>query len=314
MSAGRSRAVDLTKLMLAMMVVGIHANPLIWAGRPATLAGAEGLFRLGVPVFLVFNGYFLHGAIAAGRGWRVVRRVAALYLLWMVLYLPVYWRLLPTLDGWEALRFALFGYWHLWYLSGLAMAAAVLVAARGLSDRALGVLALVTWAGGVAVTYGKALDLAHLPPVFSDPLSPNRNALLLCLPYAAFGVLMARRGLAGRIAPRRAGLMVAVGAAAVVGESFLLGGLPVGVAHDTLASLAIAAPALALWALALPGRVPGRLAGDLANGIYFLHVAFVALLFRLTDLPAPVVWAMAVAGSVGVTLVLRRAGLARRLF
>jgi surface polysaccharide O-acyltransferase-like enzyme len=314
MSARRSRAVDLTKLALAVMVVGIHANPLVWAGRPATLAGAEGLFRLGVPVFLVFNGYFLQGAIVAGRGWQVVRRVAGLYLLWMLLYLPIYWRLLPTLDGWEALRFALLGYWHLWYLSGLAMAAAVLVAARRMSDRALLALALLTWAGGVAVTYGQALDLLHLPPLFSDPLSANRNALFLCLPYAAFGVLIARRGLAGQVAPRRAGLVAVAGMAAVIGESFLLGALPVGVAHDTLASLAIAAPALALWALASAARVQGRLAGDLANGTYFLHVGFVALLFRLTDLPAYAVWALAVAGSILLTLALRRAGLARHLF
>jgi surface polysaccharide O-acyltransferase-like enzyme len=313
MAAGRARAVDQLKLAMALMVVGIHANPFAGLGHSANLLTGEGLYRLAVPVFLVFNGYFLHSAIASGRGWQVVRHVLVLYLIWMALYLPVYWRLLTSLDPWrQALLFGL-GYWHLWYLAGLAIAGAILVALRHAPDRALLALALSTWAAGVAIPWLRALDLVTVPAVFADPLSPNRNALFLCLPYAALGLVMARQDWPSHIPRRMAGLAALAGMAALLAESVLLSRLPQGVSHDTLASLGLAAPALALWALASPAEAGTRLTADLANGLYFLHVAFVALLFRHTDLSHPVIWTLAVAGSVCLTLLLQRTGLARRL-
>ncbi|WP_395540239.1 acyltransferase family protein [Neotabrizicola sp. sgz301269] len=313
MAAGRAYAVDLLKLAMALLVVGIHANPFADLGRTAILLTGEGFYRLAVPVFLVFNGYFLHAAIVSGRSWRVVRHVLALYLIWMALYLPVYWKLLMGLEPWRQGLLLALGYWHLWYLMGLAIAAALLVALRQISDRALFALAGLTWAIGAAIPYLRALDLISIPDVFADPLSPNRNALFLCLPYAALGLLMARQDWPAKVSNRAAGVAALVGIAAVVTESLLLARLPQSVSHDTLASLALAAPALALWALTAPGAAQTRLTADLANGLYFLHVGFVALLFRHTDLSNPVVWLLAVAGSVVVTLVLRRTGLARHL-
>ncbi|WP_225026584.1 acyltransferase [Xinfangfangia pollutisoli] len=314
MAAERSRAVDLLKLVLALMVVGIHANPFADLGRSVNLLTGEGIYRLGVPVFLVFNGYYLQGALASGRGRALLARVARLYLIWMLLYLPIYWRLAMHLSWPELLRFALFGYWHLWYLAGLTFAVAVLLALRQASDRALLALALLTWAGGVAVTWGMAADLLHPGQPFRDPLLPARNPLFLCLPYVTFGLLIARRGLVSRVPARLASAAALLGVLAVIGESFAISRMGVPTSHDALASLGLAAPALALWALALPGRTQGRLTGDLANGLYFLHVGFVALLIRHTDLHHALVWALAVAGSVALTLILRRTGLARHLF
>jgi surface polysaccharide O-acyltransferase-like enzyme len=313
MAARRARAVDQLKLAMALLVVGIHANPFADLGRTANLLTGEGLYRLAVPVFLVFNGYFLQAAIASGRGWQVVRHVLVLYLIWMALYLPVYWRLLTSLDPWRQVLLFGLGYWHLWYLAGLAIAAAILVALRHAPDRALLALALATWAAGAAIPWLRALDLLTVPAFFADPLSPNRNALLLCLPYAAMGLVMARQDWPSRVPRRLAGLAALAGIAALLVESLLLARLPQGVSHDTLASLGLAAPALALWALASPAETGTRLTADLANGLYFLHVAFVALLFRYTDLPHPVVWALAVSGSLCLTLLLHRTGLARRL-
>ena len=53
--------------------------------------------------------------------------------------------------------------------------------------------------------------------------------------------------------------------------------------------------------------------GDYASGIYFVHVAFVALLIRHTGFERPAIWASAVIGSCVVVWGLRRMGLAARL-
>ena len=123
-SAVRNRAVDTLKLVLAFMVVGIHANPFAPWGRTAILLTGDGLFRLGVPIFLLFNGYFLHAAVINRRGWAYVKHAGTLYVLWMLIYLPLYWPLLVARGLGANLRTLLFGYWHLWYLAGMVMAAA----------------------------------------------------------------------------------------------------------------------------------------------------------------------------------------------
>ncbi len=318
-SLGRSRAVDLLKLALALMVVGIHANPFRELGRTALLMTGDGIYRLGVPVFLLFNGYFLQAALQKGRGWAYVRRAATLYVIWMLLYLPIYWPALMAQSGWQNLRMALFGYWHLWYLSGMALAAAIIVPLAGWSVGRLAALMAVTLAAGLALFYGQAWDLFSIDSrVLQDPLPAHRNALTLCLPYLLMGVLIHRLRLA-EVLPRGPVLAVAVVAAVLVPlESLWVAyTAPVGFPHDTMASLALAAPALMIAAMQWPGHVADRRIGDYASGIYFVHVAFVSMLLRHTFMAdpswRPAVWTIAVLGSCAVVWGLRRSGLAARL-
>lgn len=318
-SIGRSRAVDLLKLALALMVVGIHANPFRELGRTALLLTGEGIYRLGVPIFLLLNGYFLQAALSKGRGWSYVRRAVTLYVLWMVLYLPVYWTALEAQTWWQNLRMLVFGYWHLWYLSGMALAAALIVPIGHWSTQRLGLLALVTLAAGLGLFYGQSWDMFRIDtPLLSDPLLAHRNALVLCLPYLLIGLLIHRLDLAQRLPRGPVLLAAALGILLVPAESLLVGWTaPRGFAHDTMLSLAFAAPALMIAALQWPGAVQDRRIGDYASGIYFVHVAFVALLLRHTFLTAPeyrpAVWSLAVLGSCLVVWLLRRSGLAPRL-
>lgn len=314
-SFARNRAVDALKLILAFMVVGIHANPFAPLGRTAILLTGDGLFRLGVPIFLLFNGYFLHAAVVKQRGWGYVKHAGSLYVLWMLIYLPLYWPLLAARGPWQNLRTLLFGYWHLWYLAGMVMAAALIVAIARWSSRALMWVLAASFLGGLGVTYGMAFDLiAPNKLIFSDPLLANRNPLLLCLPYMLAGFLVARESVADRL--RSPWLLTAVllGVALVLAESLLLARFSIkGVAHDNMIALGLAAPALMLLALKTPGTLASRVLSDYASGIYFIHVAFCAMLFRFTDFGRPAIYLYAVAGSILLTWLIRQFGLERRL-
>ena len=314
-SAARSRAVDVLKLVLAFMVVGIHANPFAPLGRTAILLTGDGLFRLGVPIFLLFNGYFLHAAVLKQRGWGYVKHAAQLYVLWMLLYLPLYWPLLAARGPWQNLRTLLFGYWHLWYLAGMVMAAALVVAIAQWSSRALIWVTAASFLGGLGVTYGMAFDLiAPNKAIFSDPLLANRNPLVLCLPFMLAGFLFARESVVDRLRTPWLQTAALLGVALVLAESLLLARFAIkGVAHDNMIALGIAAPALMLLALKTPGSLGTRVLSDYASGIYFIHVAFCALLFRFTDFGRPAIYVYAVAGSVLLTWVIRQTGLDRRL-
>lgn len=314
-SAMRSRAVDILKLVLAFMVVGIHANPFAPLGRTAILLTGDGLFRLGVPIFLLFNGYFLHAAVARDRGWGYVKHAGQLYVLWMLIYLPLYWPVLAARGLGPNLRTLIFGYWHLWYLAGMVMAAALIVGIARWSTRALLLLMAATFLGGLGVTYGMAFDLiAPNKQIFSDPLLANRNPLLLCLPYMLAGFLIARMQVTDRVATGWLQVAAVVGVALVLAESLLLARFAIkGVAHDNMIALGLAAPALMLLALKWPGTLATRVVSDYASGIYFIHVAFVALLFRYENFGRPAIYACAVAGSLLLVWAIRKAGLERRL-
>lgn len=314
-TTGRNRAIDLLKLGLALMVVGIHANPFVPLGRTAILLTGDGLFRLGVPVFLIFNGYFLHAAVEAGRPWLYVKRAVQLYAIWMLLYLPVYWGMFSGQSMVERIKMLVFGFWHLWYLSGMAMAAALVTLIRHWSARAMWGLMAITFLCGIAVTYAIAWDLITVnKAVFGDTLKPNRNALFLCLPFLLAGYLIRRNALADHISLRLALTFAALGSVLILTESLFLHHVaPRGVAHDTMLSLGLAAPMLALAALKWPGIAQSRAAGDYASGIYFIHVAICAMLFRHTELQRPAVYALTVAGAVAGTWMIRRAGLTRKL-
>ena len=84
-----SRLIDLLKLVLAILVVGIHTTPMGFGCRP--------LFRVGVPLFFMISSYLFflkQGTCATAlerrkKLVRSVRRIMKLYLFWFVILLPV---------------------------------------------------------------------------------------------------------------------------------------------------------------------------------------------------------------------------------
>lgn len=333
---GRSRAVDLLKIGMAVMVVGIHANPFQPLGRVANLLTGEGLYRIAVPAFFVISGYFFYNAAQSGRVLPYVRRTGLLFVLWMLIYIPIsyrhyigFWNM--TVPGfWREL---IMGYWHLWYLSGLTLAAALLGLMHRWSTPALLTAAGATYAVGAAVSWAVAWGIV-------DPwVSPHlhRNGLTLGLPFLILGYLMRRHDLPSRYDWRGALPLVLAGLLLVVAESLALAfAAPNGVGHDNLLALALAAPALVLLALTLPGRASGPELGLWSSGIYFTHVIPCALLFRfregcekafdagnpgaaceavfaVTSLPTPLIFVLTLAGALALTWAILRSGLAPRL-
>lgn len=311
----RRLSVDLLKILLALMVVGIHANPFKPFGHDAIVLTGQGLYRISVPAFFVINGYFFHDLARAGGTWRYVRRLLILWALWTALYAPAWWGILDAPDPWRPVRILLTGWWHLWYLPGLALAAAAVGLLRNRGTAGLAALMVVTFLAGNAVVYGLAFKWIDLRGSdFGDPTSLHRNWLLLGLPFVLAGFLIRRHDLPARLGLRLSALAAVAGIALVMAESLALDRLaPGGVGHDNLMALGLASPAVVLLALQFTRPSPRRDLGTYANGLFFIHVAFVVIGFRHLDWDSPAVFALAVAGSVAATWALTRTGLARRL-
>lgn len=311
----RRLSVDLLKLLLAVMVVGIHANPVKPLGHDAVVLTGQGLYRLAVPGFFVINGYFFQPVALAGGTGRYVRRLLGLFALWTALYLPGWIGLFGAGDAATALQVLAVGWWQLWYLPALAVAALLAAAIRNWSVPAQTAAMALGFALGLGLVYGMALGLVTRPDwLRADAAAVYRNGFFMGFPFLMAGALIRRTGFGTQAgAPLLAGLL-AVTIAALLAEAVMMDRLlPHGVSHDVMIALVPGAPLLLLLALQFPRQSRSRNLGSYANGIYFLHVAFCILCFRLTELSRPPIWTLAILGSVAVTWAMIRTGLARRL-
>ncbi|MDF2231954.1 acyltransferase [Albimonas sp. CAU 1670] len=296
MAAERNLDVDRLRVVLALLVIGIHAYPLteIWP------AGAhlfrEGVTRIAVPTFFVLSGVFLHAAAArpdGGRRW--LRRLGAIYAAWSVLY-ATWWifDLAPDAGGLATglARLAL-GWWHLWYLAAAAQAGvALLLLSRRLSPRALGLLAAALLLAGWALQYA-VITAPELPGgtflVFGVETTHEaqlwiyRNALFAGLPFMAAGWILAEVDLPRRAGGPALGAVLALGFAAVLAEA-LLTPIPPDRPLDLLLGLPAVSVALTALVLRSPRTTPTAWLADYATAVYLIHAGILLQLRLFADL------------------------------
>jgi hypothetical protein len=168
---------------------------------------------------------------------------------------------------------------------------------------------------GVGITYAMAFDLIDPSPrYFGDATVLHRNGLFTGFPFLMAGVLIRRYQLQDRVGlPALSGLAM-ISILLVLAEGVLLFIVPpIGVNHDNMVALALACPVLVMLALKFRRQSQSKQLGVYANGLFFVHVAFVIMGFRYSELSQFWIYAMAVTGSLAVTWVLIRLGLARYL-
>ena len=169
---------DQLKLILAVLIVGLHTNVLQEVSTAIAYALNNGLARLAVPLFFMLSGYFL-AQRAHPKIWPWAKPILLLYGLWQVVYLPFYTPA-PTLAAW--LSTWAFGYWHLWYLNALLLAGGVVLWCyqRGW-QRPLAYTVVPLYLVGCIIQY-----LQHYAGL-TLPLESYRNALWFGLPFMVLG-------------------------------------------------------------------------------------------------------------------------------
>ncbi len=305
---------DVLKVAMALLVVCIHANPLrgLWPEGQWLLG--NGVARVAVPTFFVIAGFNFRPEVP-GRSLRLAGRYLTLHLIWLTLYLPL-WAGSVAQGGLKTyVSYWLYGYWQLWFLTALAVALLLASLIWRWRSGALLAVALGLLVAGFAVQTAVVWGL--LPTSFHPQA---RNGLFMGLPFFLLGYLLRREDIARLISFRSALNVAGIGVLGVVAEAMLIRGLSPArpaIASETFLMAAVVGPALVLAAVRapdLPGLVARLPLGTLSSGIYFIHVAFVVVMIRYLGTPYPLIFPLAVAGSVLVTLVLIRLRLDRRLF
>lgn len=213
-------AVDFFRLIFALGIVALHLSPLTEVNKMLNYFLVQVLTRLGVPFFFLVSGFFVQKKLDNfEKVKRYVFRLAQLYLLYTLLYLPQI--ICSYIKGNGSLirnalafirNFFLIGsYSQLWYFVGLIVAVLLLyllVNKLKLSDKKIVVIALILYVlGTIGNAYIAPLreninvplsDFASLDKrylllwVYFKLFSTTRNGVFFGLPYLSFGYLIAK--------------------------------------------------------------------------------------------------------------------------
>lgn len=305
----RIHSLDYLKLGLAVLVAFAHTYWLQTNMTPRLFMIGNGLMRVMVPSFCIVAGYFLHSAVARGKGLRWLWRVLALYLFWMAVYLP-FWR--GEVHGPLSLVKTLaWGYFHLWFMAGILVAGAVILVLRGMARRLAPAreYRILLAAAAVCAVIGLAMQYVALSGVVHIGVKKFSNGLFMCFPFVAIGYLCGRRvarlGMAGL--PTRGRVLAATlaGAGLLMLEAWLVQAWRSDqVMLDIPISAYVAAPALFLATLGTSMPQPPIRLDPISAMIYFMHVMALALAKALgvEELPGLMLFAVGLPTLVALLL------------
>ncbi|SBS31904.1 Acyltransferase family protein [Marinomonas spartinae] len=285
----RNASLDILKLLMAFMVVALHAGFLSQVNALMSYLTVQGLFRIVVPVFLVINGFFFFSVVSADKHASWFKRIAILYVIWMTLYSVFWWQW--TDDSWESFlnlsETLIFGYYHLWYLSGMLMGAGLLYCFRDASSAFLLTCIIVTFLLGVFIQYAGNYQWFHSVNVNEiltfTPL--HRGPLLLSFPFLAIGFLIHKHAFHQSISWRAAIVLSVLGMLALLSESYTDFVLTHGQkGFDNFLSLIVVCPALFLLCMKMTTPFDSKKIALYSSAVFFVHLFFLNILRNETSL------------------------------
>lgn len=183
-------AMDIAKLLMAILVIGIHTEPFgfnFWLDK-----GFGMITRLCVPFFFVASGYYFW--IKEHPFVHFVKRIFALYLIWSLIYLPFDINNLSQCSlGEIARRFLWDGNEHaLWYLCGSLIGFIITYTLlKILKPKAVLIIGMVLLIIGILKsTYScifESLFSLNVPDFLG-----SRNGLFYGFPYISLGMYIAK--------------------------------------------------------------------------------------------------------------------------
>ncbi|WP_417227915.1 acyltransferase family protein [Amphritea sp.] len=299
----RNIALDLLKLSMAFMVVGLHAGFLGEFTSLGQYLTVNGVFRIAVPVFLLINGFYFHHILKNSGQLNWLKRVLILYAVWMIFY-SYFWFSVPDISLVGLIKFTkdiIIGYHHLWYISGMFGAAIILIILRGCSSFTLATTALLSFLVGVLIQYignyhyfeGSVVDKLFNMHWF------HRNMFFFSYPFFCIGYLIHKHSVHEKITLRNAGIMSALGMLALFGESYVnyhQNGRDGG--FDNFLSLLFVCPFVFLLFMKFNIQGSSKNISLLSSAIYFIHSFFLSVLRKFFDLEATLLTLAAILLSI----------------
>ncbi len=272
----RSLSIDILKIGLAVFVVCLHLHVLRDSYPLFSYVLVNGLFRMGVPVFLIISGYFFFYVNDTAKLKKWSFRIFLLYAIWSVVYIP-FWK-----EDDRYLMNILFGYHHLWYLIGTLFAGLLLYVLRNKPAKNLFFIIIICFCCGYTIQYlGNSHYFEGETDVVFNLFPTYRNFLFVCFPFLGIGFLIKKLGIDVKRKPSL--WMVLLSAGAVVAEAFLndkVLHLQKKESIDLLFSLLIACPLLFLYCKNITVKTDSKILASISTAIYLIHPLVIEFVYK----------------------------------
>ncbi|MCG7499685.1 acyltransferase family protein [Vibrio sp. Of7-15] len=285
----RNVSLDILKLIMAFMVVGLHAGFLGDITQIGQHLTVQGLFRIAVPVFLLINGYYFFQVLSRKNSGLWFKRVFILYIVWMLIY-SFFWFYVPDFSLKSITLFTLkilFGYHHLWYISGMIGAALILVFSHKLPSFFLIIISLTFFFIGVLIQYlgnyhvfeGKVID-----EVFNLNWS-HRNSVFFAFPFLCLGYLIHKHSIIDKVNLKITSIGCFLGLFLLFIESYF-NYVNIGEysGFDNYLSLIIVCPFIFLFASKINIKGKSKNIALYSSSIYFIHALVLLILAEFSQL------------------------------
>lgn len=284
----RNIALDILKLILAFMVVGLHTGFLADISALGNYLTTQGIFRIAVPIFLLINGFYFYSILDKGRSAYWFKRVLYLYLFWMLFYSYFWFR--PSdasfIEIVKIIHKLIIGHFHLWYLPAMLGAAALVILFKKLSLKLMIGIILVAFAGGVVIQYAGNYHMIDNQTIdkFFNYHWIHRNLFFFGFPFFFIGFLINKFSIQDRISLKLSVILSIIGFSLLICESYLnyIEPLRDG-GFDNFISLLIVCPAVFLLFMKLDFQGSSKQLSFYATGVYFIHPIFMTIYSRFTD-------------------------------
>jgi len=188
-------AIDLMKFIASIFVVALHTDAFFDINKNIFIFVCNGLSRLAVPLFFISSAYFLYlpeqNGLSKKRKMKYIKRLAILYSVWFIIYLPITiynkfylseFTFLETI--FRYFRSLLFsgGFSGAWYLSSCIFCTWLFkkiddIGGGGKDKEIYIFIILIYILCVITSSYNKILDICHLRNVY------NIYEMLFCQPY-----------------------------------------------------------------------------------------------------------------------------------
>lgn len=313
---GSIHGIDLLKLLAAYAVVSLHTSPFYQISRAGDFVWTKGIGRLAVPFFFIAAGYFFHESLERKGSnvstlWGYLRRIASIYLIWCVLYLPTNfnWSEPIRRSAVESYLLSLLcsgPVYHLWYFPALISCICLLYfLSKSIKLEALLVLGIVLYLFSCLGDsyYALSRDSIAQPlidwwiRIFSDTKNLVPNGFI----FVTLGFWFAK--IKPAIPSKRAFLIALFFACLVAAEAVILRLNNISKDHNTSLFLVPAASFLFLgarnWKVSTP--MDYRLIRNASVLIYLVH-PYVMRFTDLFHLPNLIAFLLVVSLSTGFSL------------
>ncbi|WP_314587731.1 acyltransferase family protein [Paenibacillus terrigena] len=206
MKEQRDHALDLTKLIMAFLVICIHTDPLESYSDTGNFILTRVIARVAVPFFFMTAGYyFFVKSRSMSQFVKYMKKLGVTYVLWSVIYLPVnmyVWMNEGFTKEWllHYIKQVIFigTYYHLWFLPALMCAITIVYfLQQRMQLRWIAAISILLYTIGLLADsyYGLAVQAPVLNDIVNGYLAVfeySRNGLFFGLPFVALGALIAK--------------------------------------------------------------------------------------------------------------------------